>query len=259
MESARVIGERTGRAERVRRLSPIGGFRARLAQLMRSRCDGRYTVLARRAGIPVSTMEHYIHKAKHLPGGEHVVRLARALGVTTDYLLAGEDSIRPSDLLAHPVAVVQAPRGRVEHAGLEHQISVAVFECGCPRNCPFAAPIPPVRSTRARALVPADLVPRWHRLVGVRLTGRLASDGWSAGTRLILDWDARNPTGNHPFLFRQNGHCRLGRLHRSGDGPIISTPCLTHRPTDPATALPRVYTHEEIDVLGRIVAVIRSL
>ncbi len=259
MESSRVIGERTGRGERGRRLSPIEAFRARLAALLRSRCDGRYTVLARRAGIPVSTMEHYIHKAKHLPGGEHVVRLARALGVTTDYLLAGEASIRPSDLLAHPVAVGQAPRGRAEHAGLEPQISVAVFECGCPRGCPFAAPLPPVRSTRARALVPVDLVPRWHRLVGLRLTGRLAPDGWSAGTRLILDWDARNPTGNHPFLFRQHGQCRLGRLHRSGDGPIIATPCLPPRPMAPATALPRAYTPEELEVLGRIVVVIRAL
>lgn len=264
MEISRVIGQCTRRAEQVRRRSPIEAFRARLADLIHSQCDGRYTILARRAGIPVSTMQHYVHHAKRLPGGEHAVRLARALGVTTDYLLAGEESIRPSDRLAHPAAVVPAPRGREEHAELEDQISVVVLECGCPRGCPFAAPLPPVRATRARVLLPADLVPatrvpRRHRLVGVRLTRQLASEGWPAGTRLILDWDARNPTGNHPFLFRQNGHCRLGRLHRSGDGPIISMPCLPHRPTDPGTALPRVFTPEEVEVLGRIVAVIRSL
>ncbi len=64
-------------------------FRRRLLRLINERCEGHYTVLARRAGIPVSTMQHVLHHAKHLPGGEHLLRLARALGVSVDDLTMG--------------------------------------------------------------------------------------------------------------------------------------------------------------------------
>jgi len=64
----------------------IAAFRRRLMQLIEERFDGKYTYLARRAGIPVSTMEHYVHRAKRLPGGDHLLRLAEALGVSVEYL-----------------------------------------------------------------------------------------------------------------------------------------------------------------------------
>ncbi len=72
----------------------VAGFRRRLVQLIAERYDGKYTVLARRAGIPVSTLEHYLHQAKKLPGGAHLLRLAAALGVSAEYLGTGREVAR---------------------------------------------------------------------------------------------------------------------------------------------------------------------
>jgi len=73
----------------------VAGFRRRLVQLITERCEGKYTVLARRAGIAVSTLEHYIHQAKGLPGGAHLLRLAAVLGVSAEYLGTGQGRSRP--------------------------------------------------------------------------------------------------------------------------------------------------------------------
>ena len=75
----------------------FAGFRRRLVQLIAERCVGKYTVLARRAGIPVSTLEHYLHQAKGLPGGAHLLRLAAALGVSAEYLGTGREPARPGE------------------------------------------------------------------------------------------------------------------------------------------------------------------
>ena len=40
---------------------------------------------------------HYIHFAKHLPGGENLLRLAEALGVSVDYLMWLEFRIDPEN------------------------------------------------------------------------------------------------------------------------------------------------------------------
>ena len=70
--------------------APIHAFRRRLLQLIDERFEGRYTALAQRAGIPVSSMQHCVHTAKHLPGGEHLMRMAVALGVTVHELITGD-------------------------------------------------------------------------------------------------------------------------------------------------------------------------
>jgi len=80
-----------------RREPPILGFRRRLLRLIAEQVDGRYTILARRARIPISSMQHIMHDATHLPGGEPLQKLAGALGVTVQYLSTGhEGSIPPS-------------------------------------------------------------------------------------------------------------------------------------------------------------------
>ncbi len=68
------------------------GFRRRLLGLINERCGGHYTLLARRAGIPVSSMQHVVRQGKHLPGGEQLLRLAAALGVSVDYLTSGQEA-----------------------------------------------------------------------------------------------------------------------------------------------------------------------
>ena len=67
----------------------MAGFRRLLHQLIEDRFNGRYTHLAQRAGVAVSSLQHTIHHARRLPGGDLLLRLADALEVTVDYLLSG--------------------------------------------------------------------------------------------------------------------------------------------------------------------------
>ncbi len=89
MAMSQAIAQCVAQPEAGRQAFSIDAFRARLGQLILTECEGKYTLLARRAGIPISTMQHYIHWAKRIPGGEHVARIAHALGVTTDFLISG--------------------------------------------------------------------------------------------------------------------------------------------------------------------------
>ena len=68
-------------------LKPVDIFRARLRALVLEQFDGKYTVLAKRAGIPISTLEHTMLEAKRLPGGDHLIRIANVCGVTVDSLI----------------------------------------------------------------------------------------------------------------------------------------------------------------------------
>lgn len=68
----------------------ITSFRRRLKRLIEEKFDGHYTYLARRANIPISTLENTIHAARRLPGGDHLLRMAEALGVPVHFLVTGE-------------------------------------------------------------------------------------------------------------------------------------------------------------------------
>jgi transcriptional regulator with XRE-family HTH domain len=231
------------------RLTPIQEFQGRLRHLLSTRFDGQYTQLARRAGVPITTMQHYMHNAKHLPGGEHAIRLANTLGVTVDYLLAGVDSIRPHELLSNPIILVQV-RGK-ESIELDRHIAIPVFTCLCPKECPFAEEIPPVSQTHDRVVVPEDLVSNRHRLIGLRLTRPMPELKWREGTRLVIDWDARKANWQAMFLVREGGRCRLVRLHRLDGQLLLGTPNGTTAPPHPAG--------EDVDILGRVVATVSSL
>jgi transcriptional regulator with XRE-family HTH domain len=230
----------------------VRAFRERITELIATRFHGKYTVLAKRAGIPVSTMQHYMHSAKHIPGGEHVARIAEALGVTIDHLVTGSDVIRASDLLARPVVFGQGGTG--EMSKLKRHIEVAVFECTCPEDCVFAHEPLPVGTAEAQVFVPVELVYHWPRLVGLHITYQL---GWTIGTRLILDWDARSPgAGNDKFLYRLDGRCQLGRLQRSAEGLLVMIPPSTPGKPDVAMPVPRTLPPDKVEVLGKIVTVI---
>jgi len=233
-----------------RPLAPVEAFRHRLAQLIRTKFEGKYTLLAKRARIPVSTMEHYLHRAKHLPGGEPLDRMAEALGVSTDYLIDGSEVVRPAELLAHPVLVYQEPFAEAPEQA--RQIAVPCFTCGCPVECAFGQEPLPVRGTQLQSFIPAELVPQWHRLVGLRVTAPLATRRWPVGSRLILDWDDRAPRATHPFLYQVAGRCALGRLHGE------TAEQLTVLPVHPDRMPPRlhVYPAAALTILGRVVLVI---
>lgn len=65
------------------------GFRRRLEHLIEDRFDGKYSHLAQRAGVAVSSVQHCLRHARRFPGGGLLLRLADALGVSVDYLLTG--------------------------------------------------------------------------------------------------------------------------------------------------------------------------
>ena len=250
MAISRVLREWSVHGTPDRPMAPVEAFRHRLAQLITTKFDGKYTLLAKRARIPVSTLEHYLHRAKHLPGAEPIGRMAEALGVSTDYLIDGREVVRPAELLAHPVLVYPEPFAEAPER--ERQIAVASFACSCPGECAFSQDPLPVRRTRLRSFIPAELVPQWHRLVGLRVTAPLATRRWPVGSRLILDWDDRAPRANQPVLYQVEGRCALGRLHRETAEQLIILP------VHPDRMPPRlhVYRAAALRILGCVVLVI---
>jgi hypothetical protein len=197
---------------------PIVAFRRRLLRLIDDQFEGRYTVLAQRAGIPISTMQHYVHSAKHLPGGEHLVRLAAALGMTVQALLSDPEGVRPAERPAPLTPVVFTPRPTPPVAPAPH-LSFPVFHCGCPDACPLTAAVPPLAAAHARVVLAAARVVRrrYHRLVGLEVGPGLPCADWPAGAHLVLDWDDRRPRWRALQLLHDAGRCRLGHVTASGD------------------------------------------
>ena len=223
------------------RSAPITAFRTRLSGLLDEKFDGQYTVLAKRAGIPTSTMQHYIHTAKHLPGGEHLMRIAQACGTTVDYLVSGMATVRPEDLLTHPVSIVKAKGD--QPAAADRQLSVPAFACTCPKRCVLTDDVPSPRHANGRIVIPEELVrsQHYHRLISVILTKDLLPR--SPDGRAIIDWDARTvEEAPAPFLFFDGTRHRIGPLRNDKDTLLL---------VEPATVLP-----DTAQVLGRMVAVL---
>jgi len=140
-----------------RQEQPIAAFRRWSLRLIDEQCEGKYTSLARRAGIATSTMEHYTHHAKHLPGGEHLQKLAAALGVTVRSLFSGEEVTLAAAPRTHPTPG-DVPREGPPPRGSATHLSIPVFACGCPGPCPLTGPVPLPRTARARVVVELALV-----------------------------------------------------------------------------------------------------
>ena len=206
-----------------RTVPPIHAFRRRLFQLIDEQYEGRYTALARRAGIPISTMQHYVHAAKRLPGGEHMLRLAAALGVTVQYLITGQEGVRPA--AEPPAAPTRATRDETPPRGPATHLSVPVFRCGCPGSCPLAELVPAVAAAHARAVVPIAMLAHYedHRYMAVEVSPELPGAAWPVGTQLVLDWDARDPRWEAPVLLHDAGRCRLGHVAPIG-GRLLFAP-----------------------------------
>jgi hypothetical protein len=227
---------------------PILGFRRRLLRAIDDRCDGRYTVLARRAGIPISTLEHYLHHAKHLPGGEHLLRMADALGLPVLFLMAGDGAGPASEALPSPRVVTHEG---VPLEGIGRQLVLPVFRCGCPDACPLTAAVPPVARAHTRLVLEAALVARQetHRLLGIQVDPRLPCEGWPGGARVVVDWEARSPQWAALTLLHSGGRCRLGHVMPAVDHLLFAA-----RLDGVPEGVPR-----EGRVLGTIVAGVTAL
>jgi hypothetical protein len=132
----------------------IVSFRRRLKRLIEEKFDGRYTRVARRAGVPVSTLGHTVLEAKRLPGGDHLLRLAEALDVTAHFLVTGEDAVRPADGPSRLLPGV--PPDAV--APSQVYLTVPVLACACPAVCPLTAPVPRVATPRDPVILERDLL-----------------------------------------------------------------------------------------------------
>lgn len=184
-----------------RRGRPITEFRRRLRQLIDARFDGKYTLLAKRAGIPISSMQHYVHLAKRLPGGEHLLRLAEACGVSVQYLASGEE-VLPAGDLAH--------------------LTIPLVRCACPGVCPLAAAVPATAAPQIvveRALVAAHAT---GCLVAVPVTPEMPCPGWPTGARVVVDGDARQPRWERVTLVHAEGRCQLGHVAHTDRGLLFA-------------------------------------
>ncbi len=226
----------------------IISFRRRLLRLIDERFEGRYTYLARRAGIPISTMEHYVHHAKRLPGGEHLLRMAEALGVSVHFLVSGEETVRPADGSPRPVPVVRPggdPRAPT-------RLTIPVVGCACPDACPLTEAVPPLTAARSTLVVERNLVgpQAQHHLIAVCVTPGCPSPEWPEGTRLVVDWDARTPPWEALALIHAEGRCQWGHLTQVGDRLLFASE---------AGGEFRVLPAREWRILGTAVAAIAPL
>jgi hypothetical protein len=193
----------------------ITGFRRRLKRLIREKFDGCYTRLARRAGIPVSTMEHTLLKAKRLPGGDHLLRMARALDVTAHFLVAGEETDRPA---ANPPRFIPVMRPSTEPTA-RTSLMVPVAKCLCPGTCPLTQARPPLAMARSGVLLERDLAGPHNpeSLLAVEVTPNSPSPAWRPGTRLVVAWGLRPPRWESLVLIHAEGRCKWGHLKEVGD------------------------------------------
>jgi transcriptional regulator with XRE-family HTH domain len=199
---------------------PIRAFRRRLLRLIDEQYGGRDTRFARRAGIPISTAQHYIHNAKHLPGGEHLMRIAAALGVTVQELIAGQEAGRTTARPGLPIPVVQPRDERPTPAGL----TIPVVRCGCPGACPLTAAGPLVTAAVSTLVLPAEMLAehREHRWLATQVGESLEATEWPDGTRLVVDTDARTPAWEDLALIHTEGRCQLGHLTQVETAPFFA-------------------------------------
>jgi transcriptional regulator with XRE-family HTH domain len=191
----------------------ITGFRRRLLQLIDQQCDGRYSRLARRAGLAVSSVQYHIHHARNLPGGEHLARMAAVLGVTLDYLVNGDETVRPAD--GPPRFIPVIPRGDGSH--IRTHLTIPVLMCACPNACPLMdeAPLAAARTM----MIERDLVHSHaqQRLIAVEVTPGCPSPEWPVGTRLVVAWGIRPAQRGALGLIHTEGHCEWGHLTQVAD------------------------------------------
>ena len=231
--------------------APILGFRRRLLRLIAEQWRGKYTVFARRAGIPVSSMQHIIYDAKHIPGGEHLLLMAEHLGVSAHYLATGDEGILPIDPQTPPTPEVVAREVTPAPWNTTH-IAIPMFCCACPGACPLTMEFPSMAARRSEVVLAKELLPMHqdHRLIALQVSEGLASGEWPVGARLVVDWDARTPAWESLALVHTAGRCALGHLSRIEDMLLFA-----HRVDDEF----RVISAGEWTILGTIVAAVTRL
>lgn len=195
----------------------ITRFRRRLKRLIEEKFDGRYTCLARGADVPVSTLEHILLEAKRLTGGEHLLRLTRALEVTTHFLITGEEAVRPTVSSPQFAPVMRPSAEPTPRTSLS--VRVPAMKCLCPGVCPLTQAVPPRPTVRSGVVVERDLVDPHNPecLLVVEVTPNCPSPKWRPGTRLVVAWGLRPLRWDALALVHAEGRCQWAHLKQVSD------------------------------------------
>ena len=191
-------------------------------------------------------MQHYVHTAKHLPGGEHLMRLAAALGVTVEQLVSGPAGVRPPRARCHASPVIQYG----DNMPVTLSLAIPVFRCGCPGACPLTGVLPSVTPAISTVLLPAEMLPTHQdrRLIALQVGEGLEAAEWPGGARLVMDADARTPPWEALAVIHIEGRCQVGHLTQ------LEGACLVGARIDDCRMI-----MEPGRILGTIIAVVAPL
>lgn len=204
--------------------------------------------LSRDSGVPQSHIS-FIEADKKSPGGEVIAKLARALGVSTDYLLTGHDAparLSPDELPQPVVRFASSLDQAAAAAGerTEDFRAVPLVEDA------VAAGAPRVMSEQVEgwAWVYGPLVGRRTDLVAVRIAGDSMAPALLAGSVVVVDRGDRRISPRGIYLVRQDGGCTVKRLELDGQDVILIPENREYR-----EARIHVADGQETPVVGRVV------
>jgi SOS-response transcriptional repressor LexA len=197
------------------------GLGARVGALRKQR-GLTFQALSRETGSAPGFL-HDIETGKKMPGGEIVLALARALGVSTDYLLTGKEPtarLEPSEL-PQPVvffasAVEPPPADLVQRRDF------------------IAVPLVDGAVAAGSARVVSEQVEDWawihqsqlghrHNLVAVRVRGDSMDPVLPDGSMVVVDREDRDVVDGAPYVVRvdDEGACTVKYLEADGEELVL--------------------------------------
>lgn len=200
----------------------------------------------------IGTSAGYLHDLegdKNRPGVDVLTAIARALNVSTDYLLTGHDPpacLSPDELPQPVVRFVSSLEQAAAAAGqrTEDFRAVPLVEDA------VAAGAARVMSDQVEgwAWVYGPLLGRRSNLVAVRIAGDSMAPVLPPGSVAVVDRGDRRITSRGAYLVRQDGGCTVKYLELDGHELVLIPENRAHRETRVTVA-----DGQETPVVGRVV------
>jgi phage repressor protein C with HTH and peptisase S24 domain len=222
------------------------GFSRRLSELLQER--GARLRLAKESGLASSSITRYA--AGQMPRADELLRIARALGVSTDYLLTGrdppaacslEDLPRPELHFAR--AADQAPEVSA-HLRRDEYLAVPLVEGSVAAGAARVV----ADQIEGWAMIHASAIGRRRNLVAVRVAGDSMAPLLTDGTIVAIDRDDRRIRPGAIYAVRVDGGITVKYVELEGQELVLIPENRAHREQ-------RVHVGEGADspVLGRMV------
>ena len=146
--------------------------------------------------------------------------MAAALEVSVQYLVTGEDTVRPAD--DPPRFVPVAPPSSASAA--RTSLTIPVLACACPDPCPLMQAVPPRRTAGSTVVLERDLVGPYAQapLIAVAVTLGCPVPEWRAGTRLVVAWGVRPTRWEALALIHAADRCQWGHVSQVGDNLLFA-------------------------------------